>query len=97
MIFPLKLTFRVHAIKRMFERNISVDDVKNVLLDSKVLKEYLDDKPYPSYLVLGWINDRPIHLVIAVNSEINETIIITAYEPSLVEWNKEFDVRKGKE
>ncbi len=81
----------------MFESDISLQDVKNVLLDSKILKEYLDDRPYPSYLLLGWIENRPIHLVIAVNNEINETMIITAYEPSPVEWNKQFDARKERE
>jgi len=97
MIFPQTFIFRVHAIKRMFERDISTEDVKHVLLDSKIIKEYLDDKPYPSYLVLGWIEDRPIHLVVAINSEMNETIIITAYEPSLLEWNEEYSARKVKE
>jgi len=29
---------------------------------------YPDDRPYPSYLVLYYINQRPIHVVVAVNS-----------------------------
>ncbi|MBS0654150.1 MAG: DUF4258 domain-containing protein [Verrucomicrobia bacterium] len=97
MIFPQTLIFRVHAIKRMLERDIAVEDVKQVLLDPKILKEYVDDRPYPSYLVLGWKDRRPIHLVVALNNEANETIIVTAYEPSIVEWNEGFNTRKAKE
>ena len=94
MNFPNKLVYRVHAIKRMFERMITTEDIKNALIDPKILKEYDDDIPYPSYLVLGWVENRPIHIVAAVNSETKETIIITAYEPTLEEWNENFNGRK---
>ena len=49
-----KLVFRVHALQRMFERRISVQDVKVATEGGGTIEDYPDDKPYPSQLVLGW-------------------------------------------
>jgi hypothetical protein len=47
-----KLVFRVHAAQRMFWRRISVDDVRHVLDTGEIIKDYPDDKPFPSMLIL---------------------------------------------
>ncbi|MBI2917323.1 MAG: DUF4258 domain-containing protein [Chloroflexi bacterium] len=36
-------TFRGHAIRRMFKRGISVDDVRHVLATGEVIEDYPDD------------------------------------------------------
>ena len=64
-----RLVFRVHAIQRMYERRISEEDVRHVLATGEVIKEYPEDTPYPSRLILGWCGDRPIHVVIADNTQ----------------------------
>jgi hypothetical protein len=43
----------------MFKRNISVDDVKRGIEGGETIAEYPYDKPYPSYLMLASVNDRP--------------------------------------
>jgi len=48
-----RITFRVHAVRRMFRRAISVEDVRRVLADGETIEDYPDDKPYPSRLLLG--------------------------------------------
>lgn len=48
------LVFRPHAIKRMFERRIGRDEVRNVLDQGEVIEAYPEDRPFPSQLVLGW-------------------------------------------
>lgn len=53
-----QLVFSTHAIKRMFERGISRTEVRHVLVTGKVIKEYPQDVPYPSQLVLGWSGNR---------------------------------------
>ncbi|MCB1119861.1 MAG: DUF4258 domain-containing protein, partial [Chlamydiia bacterium] len=58
MNFPKKLTFRVHAIRRMFERSISEDDIRNTSASGNVIQEYPDDKPYPICLVCGQANGK---------------------------------------
>jgi hypothetical protein len=43
----MKLTFRIHAIQRMFERQISPEDVRSVVESGETIQEYPDDIPYP--------------------------------------------------
>lgn len=89
-----RLVFRVHAIQRMFQRRISVDDVRHVLSTGEVIEDYPNDTPYPSRLVLGWCGSRPIHVVAAENVETRETIVITVYEPDLTQWEPGFRRRR---
>jgi hypothetical protein len=87
------LIFRLHAIQRMFLRQIGVEDVRYILASGEIIKEYPDDTPYPSRLVLGWIGTRPIHVVAARDAVTGETIVITVYEPDRSLWDSDF---KGK-
>ena len=93
MVFS-HLVFRVHAIQRMFQRHFSEEDIRRTLESGEVVEEYLDDKPYPSRLVLGWIGQRPVHVVVAENKEARETIVITVYEPEPDKWEGDFTRRK---
>ncbi len=88
-----KTVFRIHAVRRMFERNFSIEDVNSALENGLVLESYPDDKPYPSCLILGWIESRPVHIVVAENAEENEKIIITVYEPDHTQWSEDFTRR----
>lgn len=90
------LIFRVHAIRRMFQRRISKDDVRQILETVETIETYPHDTPYPSQLVLGWRNARPLHVVAAENAESGETIVITAYEPDSEEWELGFKRRKHR-
>ncbi len=89
-----KLTFRVHAIQRMFEREISRDDVAAVIAHGEVIRAYPDDTPYPSRLILGWRGERPLHVVAADNHDDDETIIITVYVPDTNLWESDFKTKK---
>jgi hypothetical protein len=88
-----KLIFRKHALQRMFQRSISTNDVRVVLDDGKCIMAYPDDTPYPSRLMLGWRGDRPIH-VVAADTQENETIVITVYEPDPELWEEGFERKK---
>lgn len=74
----------------MFRRQISSEDVRNVLGTGEVIKDYPEDKPYPSRLVLGWRGSTPIHVVAADSIEGDETFVITVYEPTLDLWEPGF-------
>ena len=78
----------------MVQRNIAVTDVHEVLATGEVIEVYPDDTPYPSRLVLGWRGNRPVHVVAADNTDIDETIIITAYEPGADQWETGFRRRR---
>ena len=86
--------FSGHAFKRMAERNVSPEAIKAVIENGKVIKEYNDDKPLPSRLILGYDNARPLHVVTAYNAEIETEFIITVYEPNREQWTDDFTTRR---
>ena len=90
----MKVTFRVHAVRRMFERGISEADVHEALSAGEEIAVYPDDLPYPSRLLLRWRGGRPLHLVVAYNARDDENIIITVYEPDPAQWDDGFKRRK---
>ena len=89
-----QIVFRVHAVRRMISRSVTGADVRRVLEAGDKIETYPDDKPYPSYLVLGWIGARPLHVVAADNANAKETIVITVYEPDPACWEAGFRRRK---
>lgn len=46
-------------------RDIDVDDVLEVLLQSEIIEDYPDNYPFPSYLMMGRAKDRALHVVLA--------------------------------
>ena len=89
-----KLVFRAHALKRMFERLIEVEDVRHVLETGEVIEDYPDDTPYPSRLVMGERHGRVFHVVAADNPDDETTIVITTYEPDSELWSPDFRTRR---
>ncbi len=90
-----EIVYRLHASKRMFEREISDDDVEFLLKNGEIIERYDDDYPLPSLLLNGYsMNKRPLHLVVAVNRDEKRLIIVTIYEPNLLKWSDNFSRRK---
>ncbi len=76
----------------MFERSISVEEVEATIVNGLVIKEYPDDKPYPSVLVYNKKSNDPLHVV--YSEEGMTCYVITAYKPSLDEWYSDFATRR---
>lgn len=91
-----EIGYPVHARRRMFTRGISDEDVRHALETGEVIEEYPDDRPYPSRLVLGYQEGRPLHVVAAITIDADETIVITAYEPDAERWEAGFKERKRR-
>jgi len=85
-----KLAFSEHIISQMFKRNISVDDIIALLEDGEIITTYPDDKPYPSYLILGFRSKRPLHLVVGKDNQTGQCIMVTVYEPDKKAWSLDF-------
>ncbi len=47
------LLFSGHALRQMFERAITSEDVRAVIEEGEVIGSYPDDRPYPSELLLA--------------------------------------------
>lgn len=89
-----KAIFRVHALQRMFERNISAKKVSQALQTGETIEDYSAEMPEPSRLILGFQGKRPFHMVTSENPGTNEITIITVYLPDSDKWNKDFKSRK---
>jgi hypothetical protein len=89
-----KVTFRLHAVKRMAERNIEEEEVVSVVNNGEVIERYPDDKPFPSFLMLGLEKGRPLHVVVAVDEKGREKVVVTVYEPDGIKWSRDFRERR---
>lgn len=92
----MKLEFRIHAIKRMFERGINESDVRQVLRIGNVIESYPEDTPYPSRLLFGEVKGRVLHVVAAHDAEHATEVIITVYEPDAARWGTDLKRRKNR-
>ncbi len=90
-----QLLFRVHAVQRMFERNVSVRNVAQALQSGQIVEDYSSEMPEPSRLILGFQGKRPFHVVTSENLESSETTVITVYLPNPRKWTKDFRNRKA--
>jgi hypothetical protein len=90
----MKLTFTDSANRKLAQRNISIAEVESVVATGRILREYPDDRPFPSRLVLGWVGARPLHVVYGVTPE-GEGIVITGYQPDPAIWNEDFTTKRG--
>lgn len=88
------IIFRIHAIQRMFERRVSVENVREVLQSGEMIEDYSQEMPAPGGLMMGKRGQRPLHVVMAENVPENELVVITVYEPNPAQWKPGFRNRK---
>lgn len=88
-----KLQWTNHMMIRLFQRNISTEDIEYAIMNGEIIEEYQDDYPYPSCLILGLtIQNRSLHIVCAVSAD--TLWLVTAYYPDHREWKPGFKTRK---
>ncbi len=75
----------VHAHQEMAEEDISLEEVREVLLDAQVVEDYPEHKRGPCCLVCQRTSrGRYVHVVCTTSLEV--AIIITVYEPREPKW-----------
>jgi hypothetical protein len=80
------IVYRIHALERMFERNISCRELNKIIKNGELVENYPNNVPYPSKLVMGRVNNRPVHVVFTENKEGKTAIVVTVYEPDPGKW-----------
>jgi hypothetical protein len=73
-----------HARVRMFQRNVSTEDIGQVILYGEMIEEYTDDEPCPSALFLGCVGGTPYHVVLAQCKD--HVRVVTVYRPEKDKW-----------
>lgn len=88
------LHYSRHAFERMFERAITPDVIREVVAIGEIIANYPEDRPYPSALILGFDQTRPIHVVAARNATTGECYVVTVYAPDPALWDETFRQRR---
>jgi len=90
---PEQFTVTRHALKRMRERGICLEDVMSAIGNGEKIEEYPEDFPFPSALILGRTGSgRPLHAVVSLEEE--RLYLITAYFPNPDEREGDWKTRK---
>jgi uncharacterized protein DUF4258 len=89
-----RVIYQRHAVERMAQRGVSEEDVMHILLAGETIQVYPDDTPFPSELLLGWRDRRPLHIVVATDTMHRKKIVITVYEPNPDQWEADFKRKK---
>jgi hypothetical protein len=89
-----KILLRVHAVERMFERNVSLSKVVQTIQAGETIEDYSSEMPEPSRLILGFRGKRPFHVVTSENPEKDQITVITVYVPDPGKWKKDFRSRR---
>jgi Domain of unknown function (DUF4258) len=78
--------FSRHAFRRIIERNISEEEIREVGDNVIIIEDYPEDKYSPSCLLLGLTQTgRILHLQVSRMAS-DVTKIITIYEPDASQW-----------
>lgn len=86
--------YRLHARQQMAERGVTPADVRAVRSSGRLIGEtHHAGRPFPTQIWLGWIDDRALHVVLAVDPE-GADYVITVYQPDPDQWNDALDMRQ---
>lgn len=84
-----------HAKDRLVERAITIDDIKCAIQTGSIIKQYEDDKPFPSCLLLGnTLQHEYIHVVASIDDKY--LYLITAYYPDKDGWESDLKTRRER-
>lgn len=88
------VVWRDHAIKRLRERRITREDVRNAIYDGEIIGDRPDDIPTPCCLILGTnVKGRYLHVICGMLDDM--VYIISAYYPDPEKWEADYVTRKG--
>jgi len=86
------IRFSEHAIDRMLEWGLDVDDVEAALAEGETIEDYADG----SRLLLGRAGVRPVHVVVADEEPGGVCTVVTVYEPDPARWDPTFRQRRSR-
>ena len=82
-------------LERLATRGIAQSAALAVLQTGDRIEDYPQDLPYPSALLMGWAEGKPLHVVAAFDADHDWGYIITAYKPDLQHFGRDYRTRKS--
>ncbi|MBQ9196698.1 MAG: DUF4258 domain-containing protein [Clostridia bacterium] len=89
---PSSMVITQHSRKRFAERGIKIQDVCQAIQTGRIIEQYPDDYPFPSCLILGYSEEKAIHVSASIEDSV--MYIITAYIPDPAKWEADLSTRK---
>ena len=83
-----------HVMMRVRGRSISRESILGLSASYSLVESYPDDKYLPSYLVLAQEGDEAFHVLFAADVLGQNVRVVTAYRPSLDEWESDLRTRR---
>lgn len=83
-----------HAEKERYAEDIAIHEIETAIYNGEILEDYPNDPRGPSCLVLGYSQNRSMHIVCGYTST-KWLRIITVYIPKLPKWSDE-RTRRGE-
>jgi hypothetical protein len=80
----------------MFSRSVGVSEVAALIAEGEVIADYPDDTPHPSFLLLGFVEGGPVHVVVAKNKRTSDCYVVTVYVPDAAVWSDDFRTRRDR-
>lgn len=80
------IEFTEHARIEMEKDDLLAEDLLKAIQNGKMIERYAEDRPFPSCLLFGRSNDKPIHIVCSLPDNIDALIIVTVYIPDPGRW-----------
>ncbi|KPK77629.1 MAG: hypothetical protein AMJ89_02080 [candidate division Zixibacteria bacterium SM23_73] len=90
-----RINTRYHASRRMLEREILYEEVLEVILKGEVIKTYPEAKPFPAYLIMGFVKEKePLYVLCSFDGEMVHIITVHWLDPK--KWITPWARRKRK-
>lgn len=84
------VTVTNHAQEQMDARGIEWDDAFADASTGEIIETYPGDTEHSSELILGWVESRPLHVVLAYSEDGERVAVLTAYDPDAIRWHADF-------
>lgn len=89
-----RFDYSEHAYLRSLERDISFDEIIEIVENCIIIENYPYDKYLPTCLILGFTKyNRPLHIQVTTDTS-TVMKIVTLYQPEEDKWINNFKERK---
>ncbi len=78
------------------ERGLTRAEVMDAIINGEVIEVYMEDRPYPSCLILN-AGPIPLHVVAAADAEARICPVITVYRPDAAHFEADWKTRKKEQ
>jgi len=93
MVAEGRVQWHHHALERLLERGIPRAEVLRAIERGEIIETYSQRQPFPRCLILR-VEERPLHVVVAMDSGAGICHIVTVYRPDDLHFEADLRTRR---